>query len=59
MSLRKQMRNLAEYSDTPLLSQWVPKIIPLLEKLLSENELSEEDKEALQVAIAYFKLHHI
>lgn len=59
MSLRKQMRNLAEYSDTPLLSQWVPKIIPLLEKLLSENELSEEDKEVLQIAINYFKLHHI
>lgn len=59
MSLRKQMKNLAEYSDTPLLSQWVPKIIPLLEKILTENELSEEDKEVLQIAITYFKLHHI
>lgn len=58
-NLKNQMKNLAEYSDTPLLSQWVPKIIPILENILISDSLEEEDKEVLQIAINYFKLHHI
>lgn len=59
MSLKNQMKNLAEYSDTPLLSQWVPKIIPILEKILIQDTTTKEEKETIQIALNYFKLHHI
>ena len=53
------MKNLAEYSDTPLLSEWIPLVIPILEKIIKDNKLEEEEIEVLTYALNYFKLHHI
>lgn len=58
-NFKKQMKNLAEYSDTPLLSEWIPLVIPILEKIIKENTLEEEEKEILSYALNYFKLHRI